>query len=51
MVDINSDNYYKNLGLEKGATDSQIKRSYKKLAMQYHPDKNKEAGADEKFKK
>lgn len=51
MVDINSDDYYKNLGLDKGATDSQIKRAYKKLAMQYHPDKNKEPGADEKFKK
>jgi DnaJ homolog subfamily C member 7 len=30
-------NYYKMLGLEKGATDSEIKKAYRKLALQYHP--------------
>ncbi|MCL2691335.1 MAG: molecular chaperone DnaJ [Candidatus Bathyarchaeota archaeon] len=42
--------YYEVLGVDKGATNDQIKGSYRKLAMQYHPDRNKEAGAEDKFK-
>ena len=42
--------YYEILGLSKDATESEMKKAYRKLAMQYHPDKNKEAGAEEKFK-
>ena len=42
--------YYEVLGVQKGATKDQIKDAYRKLAMQYHPDRNKEAGAEEKFK-
>ncbi len=42
--------YYEVLGLAKNATSDQIKQSYRKLAMQYHPDRNKDAGATEKFK-
>jgi len=42
--------YYEVLGVSKNATDEEIKRSFRKLAKQYHPDVNKEAGADEKFK-
>jgi molecular chaperone DnaJ len=43
--------FYKTLGVEKGATDDELKQSYRRLAMQWHPDKNggsKEA--EEKFK-
>ena len=42
--------YYEILGLERNATDSDIKRSYRKLARQYHPDVNKEDEAETIFK-
>lgn len=42
--------YYEVLGLSKGASDDEIKKAYRKLSKKYHPDINKEADADEKFK-
>ena len=45
-----SKDYYKSLGVEKNASDEEIKRAFRKLAKQYHPDVNKEDGAQEKFK-
>ena len=44
--------YYKLLGVEKTASEDELKKAYRKLAMQYHPDRNKDdaAAAEEKFK-
>jgi molecular chaperone DnaJ len=43
-------NYYDILGVKKNASDSEIKSAFRKLSKKYHPDVNKEAGAEEKFK-
>ncbi|KTD31861.1 MULTISPECIES: DnaJ C-terminal domain-containing protein [Legionella] len=42
--------YYKIMGLERGASQEEIKRAYRKLARKYHPDVSKEENAEAKFK-
>mgnify|MGYP000913802045 CR=1 FL=1 len=42
--------YYNTLGVNKTASDEEVKTAYRNLARKYHPDVNKEPGAEDKFK-
>jgi len=42
--------YYEVLGIARNATDEEIKKAFRKLAFKYHPDRNHDDGAEEKFK-
>ena len=42
--------YYEVLGVSRNSTDDDLKKAFRKLAFKYHPDRNKEPEAEEKFK-
>lgn len=50
MPNFDSDDYYEVLGVSRDASQKKIKKTFKKLAVEYHPDRSEEPDAEEKFK-
>ena len=50
MVMMGGRDYYSVLGVGREASQEEIKKAYRKQALRFHPDKNKEPGAEERFK-
>lgn len=51
VTGVDNADYYNLLGVSKDASEKQIKRAFRKLAVQYHPDKNPDPEARKKFEK
>ena len=51
IVKATTESYYQALGVSKKASKQEIKKAFRKLAVQYHPDKNDSPDAEEKFRK
>ncbi|MGV3082358.1 DnaJ domain-containing protein, partial [Streptococcus dysgalactiae] len=47
---MNNTEFYDRLGVSKDASQDDIKKAYRKMSKKYHPDINKEAGAEQKYK-
>ena len=50
MAAVGARDHYESLGVPRDASDDDIRRAYRRLARQYHPDVNKEPGAEDRFK-
>ncbi|MHA2075095.1 MAG: DnaJ domain-containing protein, partial [Candidatus Hodarchaeales archaeon] len=46
---MSKEDYYKSLGVSRKATNSEIKKAYRKAALKYHPDRAKDSGLDPKL--